>query len=82
MKRRADIGMVFQNFNLFPHLTVLENLIEAPIQVRGLKRDDAVRLAQDLLARVGLSDKINAYPRQLGGATAARGDCARARAPA
>lgn len=67
LKRRADIGMVFQNFNLFPHLTVLENLIEAPIHVRGLSRDDAVRLARDLLDRVGLSDKINAYPRQLSG---------------
>lgn len=78
LKRRADIGMVFQNFNLFPHLTVLENLIEAPIQVRGLKRDDAVRLAQDLLARVGLSDKINAYPRQLSGGQQQRVAIARA----
>ncbi len=78
LKRRADIGMVFQNFNLFPHLTVLENLIEAPIQVRGLKRDDAVRLAQDLLARIGLSDKINAYPRQLSGGQQQRVAIARA----
>lgn len=78
LKRRADIGMVFQNFNLFPHLTVLENLIEAPLQVRGLKRDDAVRLAQELLARVGLSDKINAYPRQLSGGQQQRVAIARA----
>ncbi|MGN7806333.1 amino acid ABC transporter permease/ATP-binding protein [Ensifer sp. 22521] len=78
LKRRADIGMVFQNFNLFPHLTVLENLIEAPIHVRGLSRDDAVRLARDLLERVGLSDKINAYPRQLSGGQQQRVAIARA----
>ncbi|WP_331376083.1 amino acid ABC transporter permease/ATP-binding protein [Sinorhizobium chiapasense] len=67
LKRRADIGMVFQNFNLFPHLTVLENLVEAPLHVRGLGRDEAIRLAHELITRVGLSDKINAYPRQLSG---------------
>ncbi|KAA0693353.1 ATP-binding cassette domain-containing protein [Neorhizobium sp. P12A] len=78
LKRRADIGMVFQNFNLFPHLTVLENLIEAPIQVRGLSREDAVRLAQELLDRVGLSEKINAYPRQLSGGQQQRVAIARA----
>lgn len=78
LKRRADIGMVFQNFNLFPHLTVLENLIEAPIHVRGLSRDDAVRLARDLLERVGLSDKISAYPRQLSGGQQQRVAIARA----
>lgn len=78
LKRRADIGMVFQNFNLFPHLTVLENLIEAPIQVRGMSREQAVRLAQELLARVGLSDKINAYPRQLSGGQQQRVAIARA----
>ncbi len=78
LKRRADIGMVFQNFNLFPHLTVLENLIEAPIQVRGTNRDEAVRLSQELLARVGLSDKINAYPRQLSGGQQQRVAIARA----
>lgn len=59
--------MVFQNFNLFPHLTVLENLIEAPMQVRGMDRAEAVELARELLARVGLTDKIDAYPRQLSG---------------
>ncbi|MDL2398287.1 amino acid ABC transporter permease/ATP-binding protein [Rhizobium mayense] len=78
LKSRADIGMVFQNFNLFPHLTVLENLIEAPIQVRGTSREDAVQLAQELLARVGLSDKINAYPRQLSGGQQQRVAIARA----
>ncbi|OAP43184.1 ectoine/hydroxyectoine ABC transporter ATP-binding protein EhuA [Sinorhizobium americanum] len=78
LQRRADIGMVFQNFNLFPHLTVLENLIEAPLHVRGLERAEAIRLAQDLLARVGLSDKINAYPRQLSGGQQQRVAIARA----
>ncbi len=78
LKRRADIGMVFQSFNLFPHLTVLENLIEAPIQVRGTSREEAVRFAGELLARVGLSDKINAYPRQLSGGQQQRVAIARA----
>ncbi|KQV34815.1 ectoine/hydroxyectoine ABC transporter ATP-binding protein EhuA [Rhizobium sp. Root268] len=78
LKRRADIGMVFQSFNLFPHLTVLENLIEAPIQVRGTSREEAIRFAGELLARVGLSDKINAYPRQLSGGQQQRVAIARA----
>ncbi|CAN7651764.1 amino acid ABC transporter permease/ATP-binding protein [Pararhizobium sp. LjRoot238] len=78
LKRRADIGMVFQNFNLFPHLTVLENLIEAPIQVRGADRGEAVELARELLARVGLTDKIDAYPRQLSGGQQQRVAIARA----
>uniref|UniRef100_UPI001F189392 amino acid ABC transporter ATP-binding protein n=1 Tax=Paracoccus caeni TaxID=657651 RepID=UPI001F189392 len=67
LERRTDVGMVFQNFNLFPHLTVLQNITEAPIKVRGLSRGDAERLALDLLARVGLADKAYAYPRQLSG---------------
>jgi polar amino acid transport system permease protein len=78
LKHRADVGMVFQNFNLFPHLTVLENLIEAPVQVRGTSREEAVLRAQELLARVGLSDKINAYPRQLSGGQQQRVAIARA----
>ncbi|MBB3385212.1 MULTISPECIES: amino acid ABC transporter permease/ATP-binding protein [unclassified Rhizobium] len=78
LKRRTDIGMVFQNFNLFPHLTVLENIIEAPIQVRGVSRDEATAYAQELLARVGLSDKIDAYPRQLSGGQQQRVAIARA----
>lgn len=78
LERRADIGMVFQNFNLFPHLTVLENLIEAPVQVRKLPRDEAVALSLDLLARVGLSDKVHAYPRQLSGGQQQRVAIARA----
>jgi polar amino acid transport system permease protein len=78
LKSRADIGMVFQNFNLFPHLTVLENLIEAPMQVRGTDRAKAVELARELLARVGLTDKIDAYPRQLSGGQQQRVAIARA----
>ncbi|WP_349434790.1 amino acid ABC transporter permease/ATP-binding protein [Pararhizobium sp. A13] len=78
LKRRADIGMVFQNFNLFPHLTVLENLIEAPMQVRGTDRNEAAELARELLARVGLTDKIDAYPRQLSGGQQQRVAIARA----
>lgn len=65
--RRTEVGMVFQNFNLFPHLTVLDNITEAPIAVRGLSRPAAEAQAPELLARVGLADKAGAYPRQLSG---------------
>nr|WP_300145706.1 amino acid ABC transporter permease/ATP-binding protein [Neomegalonema sp.] len=78
LARRADVGMVFQNFNLFPHLTVLENLIEAPISVRGVPRAEAEALARELLARVGLADKAAAYPRQLSGGQQQRVAIARA----
>ncbi|CEJ12473.1 Glutamine transport ATP-binding protein GlnQ [bacterium YEK0313] len=78
LKRRADVGMVFQTFNLFPHLTVLENIVEAPVAVRRLDRAAAVELARDLLARVGLADKENAYPRQLSGGQQQRVAIARA----
>lgn len=78
LKRRADIGMVFQSFNLFPHLTVLENIIEAPVSLNRLSRPEAMNLARELLARVGLSDKINAYPRQLSGGQQQRVAIARA----
>lgn len=78
LKRRADVGMVFQSFNLFPHLTVLQNLIEAPRAVRGLPRAHAEALALELLARVGLSDKARAYPRQLSGGQQQRVAIARA----
>jgi len=78
LARRADVGMVFQNFNLFPHLTVLENLIEAPMAVRGLPREQAVAQALSLLARVGLADKAGAYPRQLSGGQQQRVAIARA----
>jgi polar amino acid transport system permease protein len=78
LKRRVDVGMVFQNFNLFPHLTVLENLVEAPVSVRGLARADAEALASELLVRVGLADKTHAYPRQLSGGQQQRVAIARA----
>ena len=67
LKRRAEVGMVFQSFNLFPHLTALENIIEAPIAVRGISKEQAQTEARDLLARVGLAEKAGAYPRQLSG---------------
>lgn len=78
LKRRADVGMVFQNFNLFPHLSVLENIVAAPTAVRGLARPEAEALANELLARVGLSDKVEAYPRQLSGGQQQRVAIARA----
>ncbi|MFM9923757.1 amino acid ABC transporter permease/ATP-binding protein [Variovorax sp. H27-G14] len=78
LKRRVDVGMVFQNFNLFPHLTVLENIVEAPVSVRGLSRADAEALALELLVRVGLADKTHAYPRQLSGGQQQRVAIARA----
>jgi polar amino acid transport system ATP-binding protein len=64
---RARMGMVFQQFNLFSHMTVLGNLIEAPMQVRRLAREQAVATARDLLQRVGLAGKEDAYPAQLSG---------------
>ncbi len=66
-RQRMDIGMVFQRFNLFPHMTALENIIEAPIQVRGMGRDEAVAIGRALLERVGLAAKEKVYPNQLSG---------------
>src|SRR6201988_495823 len=66
-KQRRDIGMVFQHFNLFPHRTALENLIEAPIHVKRVKKKEAEARARDLFKQVGLSDKAAAYPAQLSG---------------
>jgi polar amino acid transport system ATP-binding protein len=66
-RRRAEIGMVFQSYNLFPHMTALENLIEAPVAVRGLTRQQARTEAMELLDRVGLADKAGCYPRELSG---------------
>ncbi|MFJ2634575.1 amino acid ABC transporter ATP-binding protein [Streptomyces sp. NPDC093221] len=77
-KRRSEIGMVFQHFNLFPHMTVLENLIEAPLRVRREKRGAAVEHARALLTRVGLADKADAYPRALSGGQQQRVAIARA----
>ncbi|WP_317852830.1 ABC transporter ATP-binding protein [Albidovulum salinarum] len=64
---RAKLGFVFQSFNLWSHMTVLENLIEGPMQVRGLRRDEAVALAQGLLDRVGLKGRESSYPGHLSG---------------
>ena len=77
-EQRAKIGMVFQQFNLFPHLTVIQNLIEAPVQVKKISRDEARPLALKLLERVGLSDKVNAYPKSLSGGQQQRVAIARA----
>ncbi|MBX8490649.1 amino acid ABC transporter ATP-binding protein [Pseudomonas cichorii] len=66
-RQRRNIGMVFQRFNLFPHMTALENIIEAPIQVLGVKRAEAIEQARQLLARVGLADKADHYPSMLSG---------------
>jgi len=64
---RAEVGMVFQHFNLFPHMTVLENVIEAPMIVKKMKKEDAIVLAKGLLEKVGLSDKADVYPSKLSG---------------
>ncbi|MGP0012485.1 amino acid ABC transporter ATP-binding protein, partial [Pseudomonas sp.] len=66
-RQRRDIGMVFQRFNLFPHMTALENIIEAPIQVLGVPKAEALEQARALLARVGLADKAGHYPSMLSG---------------
>jgi polar amino acid transport system ATP-binding protein len=76
--KRAEIGMVFQQFNLFSHMTVLRNLIEAPIRVRKLSKTQAVERANTLLDRVGLRDKATAYPAQLSGGQQQRVAIARA----
>ncbi len=76
--KRADIGMVFQKFNLFPHMTVLGNVIEAPCQVRRENKPTVVARAKEMIARVGLSDKLDAYPNQLSGGQQQRVAIARA----
>ena len=77
-KKRSEIGMVFQHFNLFPHMTTLENVIEAPVLVKRQGRSSAVVDGRRLLERVGLADKENAYPRQLSGGQQQRVAIARA----
>ena len=75
---RTKMGMVFQNFNLFPHMTVLENVTCAPINVKGVSKADAEAKAMELLTRVGLDNKANAYPRSLSGGQQQRVAIARA----
>jgi polar amino acid transport system ATP-binding protein len=78
LRRRTRIGFVFQNFNLFPHLTVLENVVEAPIYAQGRPRAEAETEARELLARVGLADRAGDRPRQLSGGQQQRVAIARA----
>lgn len=75
---RAEIGMVFQHFNLFPHLTALDNVVEGPLHVRGLGRKEAEARAFELLDKVGLRDKANTYPSRLSGGQQQRVAIARA----
>jgi polar amino acid transport system ATP-binding protein len=81
-KKRSEIGMVFQRFNLFPHMTALENVTEAPIRVKRETRALAVERAHKLLERVGLADKVDVYPNQLSGGQQQRVAIARALAMA
>jgi polar amino acid transport system ATP-binding protein len=76
--QRCDIGMVFQRFNLFPHLTALENVIEAPMRVKKVPKADAIARGKELLARVGLADKASSYPAHLSGGQQQRVAIARA----
>src|ERR1700736_6654554 len=77
-KKRSEIGMVFQRFNLFPHMTAVETVIEAPIRVKRESRAVAAERARKLLERVGLADKVNVYPNQLSGGQQQRVAIARA----
>lgn len=78
VRQRRQIGMVFQSFNLYPHMTVLQNIIEAPVGVHGQSRATAMAYAMELLDRIGLADKAEAYPRQLSGGQQQRVAIARA----
>lgn len=77
-KVRAEVGMVFQRFNLFPHMTALQNIMLAPVQVRKLPTAEAEKTARDLLAKVGLADKADSFPEQLSGGQQQRVAIARA----
>lgn len=77
-RKRAEIGMVFQRFNLFPHMTALENVLEAPNRVKGMAKKDCREIGMQLLDRVGLGDKVDAYPAQLSGGQQQRVAIARA----
>ena len=77
-KVRAEVGMVFQSFNLFPHMTVLKNVMLAPMRVRGTSEAEAARKARELLARVGISEQAEKYPGQLSGGQQQRVAIARA----
>jgi len=77
-RKRAEIGMVFQHFNLFPHMTALENVTLAPIRVLGVSRDEARKRGRELLGRVGLGDKLDTYPVALSGGQQQRVAIARA----
>jgi polar amino acid transport system ATP-binding protein len=77
-RKRAEIGMVFQRFNLFAHMTALENVVEAPVQVKRMSRRDAEERGRELLAQVGLADKLRSYPAQLSGGQQQRVAIARA----
>jgi polar amino acid transport system ATP-binding protein len=77
-QKRSEIGMVFQRFNLFPHMTALENVTEAPMRVKGESRTTAVERARKLLDRVGLAEKVKVYPNQLSGGQQQRVAIARA----
>jgi len=76
--KRAEIGMVFQRFNLFPHMTALENVTLGPVKVKGVGKSTALERSRALLARVGLADKLTAYPNQLSGGQQQRVAIARA----
>lgn len=75
---RREVGMVFQQFNLFPHMTILENVILAPTRVRKIPREQAVAKAMELLERVGIADQANKYPAQLSGGQQQRAAIVRA----
>jgi polar amino acid transport system ATP-binding protein len=77
-RKRSEIGMVFQHFNLFPHMTAIDNVTCAPVRVKGIAREQARSQASELLARVGLDDKLSSYPSQLSGGQQQRVAIARA----